>query len=65
MKSSWSIHDFPPAEGEVTIPKEEKTLPPPVTKKRLTFDEIRHRKDRKGRGSRMRNREKKWATKGK
>jgi len=64
MKSSWSIHDFPPEEGEVIIPKEERFVKPPP-KRQLTFEEIRNRKDRKGRGSRMRNREKKWATKGK
>lgn len=66
MKSSWSIHDFPPEEGEVVIPKDERFIKPvPPEKRRLTFEEIRNRKDRKGRGARMRAGEKKWATKGK
>jgi hypothetical protein len=66
MRSSWSIHDFPPAEDETPIP-------PPVTeyapKRKLTaaerFELIRHRPDRKGKGARMRAGELKWATKGK
>lgn len=66
MKSSWSIHDFPPEEGEIVIPKDERFVKPvPVLNRRLTFEEIRNRKDRKGRGARMRAGEKKWATKGK
>jgi hypothetical protein len=63
MKSSWSIHDFPPEEGEAVIPKCEKFIKP--VKRRLTFEEIRNRPDRKGRGARRRAGEKNWATKGK
>lgn len=67
MKSSWSIYDFPPAEGEIV-------LPPPIPKqpevpRKLTeaerFALIRNRPDRKGKGARRRAGEKKWATKGK
>jgi hypothetical protein len=66
MRSSWSIHDFPPSEGEITIPLLQTEYAP---KRKLTeaerFELIRHRPDRKGRGARMRAGEKKWATKGK
>jgi hypothetical protein len=68
MKSSWSIHDFPPEDdGEVPIvvPAPEE----PVVQRKLTaaerFELIRHRKNRKGKGSRRRKGEKHWATKGK
>jgi len=72
MRSSWSIHDFPPAEGEKVIPLPQTVLVPqtePVLPRKLTeaerFELIRNRKDRKGRGARRRAGEKKWATKGK
>jgi len=66
MRSSWSIHDFPPAEGETPIPLPQTEYAP---KRKLTeaerFELIRHRPDRKGKGARMRAGELKWATKGK
>jgi hypothetical protein len=69
MKSSWSIHDFPPEEGEMPAPEAEKPfVPPPLTNKEkqaIKFAAIRNRPDRKGRGARRRAGEKKWATKGK
>ena len=65
MKSSWSINDFPAEDGDDVYLVEERYKSPPRDKpRRLTFEEIRSRPDRKGRGSRMRNREKKWATYG-
>jgi hypothetical protein len=69
MKSSWSIHDFPPEDGEMPAPEaEQQHTPPPLTKKEkeaMRFAAIRNRPDRKGRGARRRAGEKKWATKGK
>lgn len=69
MKSSWSINDFPPEEGEAPAPVAEKPFqPPPLTSKEkeaIRFAMIRNRPNRKGRGARRRNRELKWATKGK
>ena len=63
MKSSWSINDFPAEEGDDVYLVEERYKSPPRDKpRRLTFEEIRNRPNRKGRGSRMRNGEKKWAT---
>jgi hypothetical protein len=65
MRSSWSIHDFPPAEGEAPAPLPQTEYAP---KRKLTeaerFELIRHRPDRKGKGARMRAGELKWATKG-
>jgi hypothetical protein len=64
MRSSWSINDFP-EEGEKPSPP----APVPLPARKLTeaerFALIRNRKDRKGRGARRRNGEKRWATKGK
>ncbi len=70
MKSSWSINDFPPEEGEVVAPEkdEQPFVPRPLTSKEkeaIRFAAIRNRPDRKGRGARRRAGEKKWATKGK
>jgi hypothetical protein len=68
MKSSWSINDFPPDEGEEQVEKEPVVLQRPLTSKEkeaIRFAMIRNRPDRKGRGSRRRNRELRWATKGK
>ena len=69
MKSSWSIHDFIPEEGETPAPVAEVPfVPPPMTSKEkeaMRFALIRNRPDRKGRGARRRAGEKKWATKGK
>jgi hypothetical protein len=69
MKSSWSIHDFPPEDGEMPAPEmEQQYIPPPPTKKEreaVRFAAIRNRPDRKGRGARRRAGELKWATKGK
>jgi hypothetical protein len=64
MRSSWSINDFPEDGDKPSTP-----LPAPVPTRKLSeaerFALIRNRKDRKGRGSRRRNGEKRWATKGK
>ena len=69
MKSSWSIHDFPPEDGEAPAPVVEQayTLPPLTREEKaaMRFAAIRNRPDRKGRGARRRAGEKKWATKGK
>lgn len=65
MKSSWSINDFPAEDGEPPYVTEERYKSPPRDKpRRLTFEEIRNRPDRKGRGARKRAGEKKWATYG-
>jgi hypothetical protein len=70
MKSSWSIHDFPPAEGELPAPLVEKpyVIIRELTRKEkeaIRFAAIKNRPDRKGRGARKRAGEKRWATKGK
>jgi hypothetical protein len=69
MRSSWSIHDFPPEEGETPAPQPEKQITKaPLTwqeKAAIRFEALRNRPDRKGRGARRRAGEKKWATKGK
>jgi hypothetical protein len=69
MRSSWSIYDFPAAEGETPAPQPEKPIPKaPLTwqeKAAIRFEALRNRPDRKGRGARRRAGEKKWATKGK
>jgi len=67
--SSWSIHDFPPEEGEAPAPVAEKPFcPPPLTakeKEAMRFALIRNRPNRAGRGIRRRHGDKLWATKGK
>ena len=70
MKSSWSIHDFPPEEGEMPAPLAEKPydFKTPLTRKEkeaIRFAAIKNRPDRKGKGARKRAGDKKWATKGK
>jgi len=68
MKSSWSIHDFPPEEGEAPAPVAEKEFKIVLTakeKEAIRFAAIRNRPDRKGQGARWRAGELKWATKGK
>ena len=66
MKSSWSIHDFPPEEGEnpAPVPQTEYAVRRKLTEAER-FELIRHRPNRKGRGARMREGDKRWATKGK
>ena len=69
MKSSWSINDFPAEDGDPPYFVEEpykspvRDIPQKLTREEW-FQKNRNRKDRKGRGARMRAGEKKWATKG-
>jgi len=56
--SSWSIHDFPPEEGEVPAPVAEKEFKIVLTSKELEarrFAAIRNRRNRNSWRDRLRN----------